>query len=803
MDYGAVSDVPRGSHPITRGDSIRSTNSTLTDSSLNDPASPHNQYAHITASDLDPGKPYTTNTGSLARTDSFRSQHDMSHSVPNSPGLPRRGSLCMSDMDLNSMSAGAGAGAAGLSSSWAAGDPTVVAPGGAAGSLAIPPGLVTFDSSKLYSVLGRMAEHLKRQAKEIEELKLKMLNQKVQVRKEETAVTGDVTLRLVALEERLEQVVAAGAAAEARHAAALEDVKGRTADIVSLRVEPMVEKMAKLDKNLGVHHGLIQGCYDKLDKTVSPEGIIGFALASDLARLEEECTTYARQSSFERLEEQVEEKVDRNKLAILRSELEYATDENQQQHEKLVETVNKNIKRLTNTDTRITMIDDNVSNVRAQVERDFPRVRDSVDEVHALFATLSEAVETKAVQKDVEQMWEEVERFASRDALDALQISINDSVRTMESAVDHNTQNLQSKLAELDQYERKLGTKASKVDLTQLQFKINEACVTKHELSSSLKPLIVKHDQFLGKMVDLDRAVGRKADMQTTLEHRDHIQELYHLLQEVQVQVGSETTTAAGGGPAGGSGGIGGMASSGLNSMTPAGSTATAGGEGSLGSGSGNATPGESKSAGANAGANAAASAPPSAASAAATAEQSRDLAALKEKMAQVHAKLKEIHEIIIGNKGALAAANQHPNHHLWQQMIAFRKLFVLSAEDGHGELVAPDGTTAGGGVGGVPPGQKHIFKTDMEKKRWELEEKQRWLVETRGVGVGRKTPTPPIGARNGGGSAGASPGGQRKRSVQPSTAGASSFSSAPITPSEVKLGGDLPQLPAGVSLLA
>jgi hypothetical protein len=165
--------------------------------------------------------------------------------------------------------------------------------------------------------------------------------------------------------------------------------------------------------------------------------------------------------------------------------------------------------------------------------------------------------------------------------------------------------------------------------------------------------------------------------------------------------------------------------------------------------------------------------------------------------MAQVHAKLKEIHEIIIGNKGALAAAaNQHPNHHLWQQMIAFRKLFVLSAEDGHGELVEPDGTTtAGGGGGGVPPGQKHIFKTDMEKKRWELEEKQRWLVETRGVGVGRKTPTPPIGARNGGGSAGASPGGQRKRSVQPSTADASSFSSTPTTPSEVKLGADLPQL--------
>jgi hypothetical protein len=536
-------------HPITRGDSIRSNNSTLTDSSLNDPAAPHNQYAHISASDLDPGKPYTTNTGSLARTDSFRSQHDVSHSVPNSPGLPRRGSLCMSDMDLKSMSAG------GLTSSWAAGDPTAVAQEGGAGGLAIPPGLVTFDSSKLYSLLGRMAEHIKRQAKEIEELKLNMLNQKVQVRKEETAVTGDVSRRLVALEERIEQVVAAGAAADARHAAALEDVKGRTADIVSLRVEPMVEKMAKLDKNLGVHHGLIQGCYDKLDKTVSPEGIVGFALASDLARLEEECTTYARQSSFERLEEQVEEKVGRNKLAILQSELEYATDENQQQHEKLVETVNKNIKRLTNTDTRITMIDDNVSNVRAQVERDFPRVRDSVDEVHALFGTLSEAVETKAVQKDVEQMWEEVERFASRDALDALQISINDSVRTMESAVDHNTQNLQSKLAELDQYERKLGTKASKVDLTQLQFKINEACVTKHEHSSSLKPLIVKHDQFLGKMVDLDRAVGRKADMQTTLEHRDHIQELYHLLQEVQVQVGSETTTLAGGGPAGGGGG--------------------------------------------------------------------------------------------------------------------------------------------------------------------------------------------------------------------------------------------------------
>ena len=520
--------------------------------------------------------------------------------------------------------------------------------------------LLQFNASGLAAYLQRLVDRIKAQDREISALKRTASVKEKERRTTGISVSDKMTRRVSDMEVKLGEIVSKLEEVDAKAEQRTKEVAAQIAPIQG-RYDPIFDQLAKLDKNLGVHHGLIEDCLAALEKKADKASSSSYALASDVAALQKESTTYARQSSMEALEEAVDAKVDRNKLAIVKSELEYSLEEGRKEHQHLAGMVDKNLKRMTNTDTRIVMIEDAVSNFQAQMDRDFPRVRDAVDEVNAHYAQLAEIVETKAVQKDVEQMWEEVERFATRDALDALQISINDSIRTMEAAVEQNTQNLQSKLAELQQYERKLATKASKVDLTQLQFKINETCVTKHEQASSLKPLIVKHDQFLGKLVDLDRAVSRKADMQTTLEHRDHIQELYHLMQEFQAQIGSGAISTGAPRPSS-------AAEGGAGPVPPR--ESSAGGDKPEGGEQKNGKEG----------------------TAVTTAEHNALYGKLKEEVARLHAELKEIYEVIVGNKGNLPE-NNHPNHQLWQQMIAFRKLFVLSGDEGYGDA-GVDGET-------------------------------------------------------------------------------------------------------------
>ena len=219
------------------------------------------------------------------------------------------------------------------------------------------------------------------------------------------------------------------------------------------------------------------------------------------------------------------------------------TDESHQLPEKLTETVILHVH--TNTETRITK-----TTTYANVS-EFNIVRDDI-----VCGAMDKAAETSqimttkaAAQKVGEQMMRaEVERVASGNAIiDAPQItSTNDRVRTIEAVVAnprHAPPNLHTILCEPRQFEpRQFGTTARNRGFTQRQFVINEAPATEHEISNSLKPLVVtlKHDQFLDEtanvLVAKDRdAVDRNADTQTTLEqqHRDHAPAMYKLLKEL------------------------------------------------------------------------------------------------------------------------------------------------------------------------------------------------------------------------------------------------------------------------------
>jgi len=87
--------------------------------------------------------------------------------------------------------------------------------------------------------------------------------------------------------------------------------------------------------------------------------------------------------------------------------------------------------------------------------------------------------------------------------------------------------------------------------------------------------------------------------------------------------------------------------------------------------------------------------------------------------------------------EGKHITGDQQSNHALWQQMIAFRKLFVLAggkeADTGFIENTTrpmhpqpPDEKPSSGQASGSQ------FRTTADKQRWEKEDQQRWLVDNR-----------------------------------------------------------------------
>jgi len=100
-----------------------------------------------------------------------------------------------------------------------------------------------------------------------------------------------------------------------------------------------------------------------------------------------------------------------------------------------------------------------------------------------------------------------------------------------------------------------------------------------------------------------------------------------------------------------------------------------------------------------------------------------------------VHEALREVREIM---EGKHISGDQQSNHALWQQMIAFRKLFVLAggkeADTGFIENTTrpmqpspPDGGPSSASQGGGSQ-----FRTTADKQRWEKEDQQRWMVDNR-----------------------------------------------------------------------
>merc|ERR1712070_90194 len=97
-----------------------------------------------------------------------------------------------------------------------------------------------------------------------------------------------------------------------------------------------------------------------------------------------------------------------------------------------------------------------------------------------------------------------------------------------------------------------------------------------------------------------------------------------------------------------------------------------------------------------------------------------------------VHEALREVREIM---EGKYVTGDQQSNHALWQQMIAFRKLFVLAGGK-EADTGFIENTTRP--IHPQPPDEKPSsaagsqFRTTADKQRWEKEDQQRWLVDNR-----------------------------------------------------------------------
>jgi len=117
------------------------------------------------------------------------------------------------------------------------------------------------------------------------------------------------------------------------------------------------------------------------------------------------------------------------------------------------------------------------------------------------------------------------------EELKSSQSQLQDQIEALNDNVNFNARGLESYAKEMDTLQLKLAQKISAEDLVHIETELEETYSTKLQLSESVEPLIRKMNQIVSKMIDFDRSISNKADNQLSLENREHIQELYDLVQ--------------------------------------------------------------------------------------------------------------------------------------------------------------------------------------------------------------------------------------------------------------------------------
>eukprot|EP00753_Platysulcus_tardus_P002749 PLAT11862.1.p1 GENE.PLAT11862.1~~PLAT11862.1.p1 ORF type:complete len:623 (+),score=369.30 PLAT11862.1:35-1903(+) len=405
-----------------------------------------------------------------------------------------------------------------------------------------------------------------------------------------------------------------------------------------------------------------------------------------------------------------------------------------------------------------------------------------VREQEMVVVDLREQVHSSASQEELTRLTDHLNALSTRGEMESVK---HDLSRVLE-AIDQFRVDVKVFGNEMDQHGKVIATKASKVELQQLEARLHESMGSKLELEKAVKPVTARLSQFLTKLGEMDHALDGKAGL-------EELRRLQRRLQEMQ-----GVLSARGGGAAAATrgGGSGGRADAPVSMMPSA-----------------SAAEDERR--------------------AAEHARMAEMCTMTLREVKNLHGVLADLRDVIVGKKG-VPPSEQHPNHKLWQQMVAFRKLLMTSSETlglpselpagggslAAGSMTAPPGVptlstvsaasdglmmleavgggsavggarslelpsvadasaaaagAAGGGsssrsrgdgyaarmdgsatmpslpsVSGSPrpppmarttagdrrptasPKVRHVFRTDIEKKRWESEEKQRWLVETR-----------------------------------------------------------------------
>ncbi|GBG34305.1 Hypothetical Protein FCC1311_105282 [Hondaea fermentalgiana] len=121
-----------------------------------------------------------------------------------------------------------------------------------------------------------------------------------------------------------------------------------------------------------------------------------------------------------------------------------------------------------------------------------------------------------------------------------------DQVDAVSDSVSLNTRTMRTQATMLQEVTEEVNKKLSTEDWEQIESEIDRVYATKEQVAESVEPIVTKLNQVVAKLIDLDKDIAAKADGQTVVENREHIQDLFRVIHDQVSRLGATDAAPSG-----------------------------------------------------------------------------------------------------------------------------------------------------------------------------------------------------------------------------------------------------------------
>lgn len=272
------------------------------------------------------------------------------------------------------------------------------------------------------------------------------------------------------------------------------------------------------------------------------------ATVDDLRSLRSQLDAYATKESFNTLEQQVEKCATKHDLDGIRAVLEngFTNRKSEQQMTAMQDTLAAQIGSIK---ASVANLDQHKSVIKAQKisEEALNTAKDASGTANSTRRALDDLV------KRVQDLDSNVQKVDSRgvvsrrdsvtaesladltarlSAVDATGARLSDQTEALSDSVSLNARTIDEHATMLQEIADEMNKKLSTEDWEQIEAEIDNVYASKTQVAEAVEPIVKKLNQIVAKLIDLDQELTNKADNQTVVENREHIQDLFRVVHD-------------------------------------------------------------------------------------------------------------------------------------------------------------------------------------------------------------------------------------------------------------------------------